>query len=148
MYLFHCNFSSCSESAEISHADSFCVKIFFKQAEKYVQNSTTPLSLSVSKQCRILRTKTLCMCVLTVFPPLGERGGGLSWTCLKPCFPACGKKKTGTFFYLKNCNEIHTYASLSQNPSMGTHYIHFHRVRNWNPGVRNATENLMAANFL
>ena len=101
MYLFHCNFSSCSESAEISHADSFCVKIFFKQAEKYVQNSTTPLSLSVSKQCRILRTKTLCMCVLTVFPPLGERGGGLSWTCLKPCFPACGKKKQGHFLTWK-----------------------------------------------
>ena len=26
MYLFRCNFSSCSESPEIWHADSFCVK--------------------------------------------------------------------------------------------------------------------------
>ena len=26
MYLFRCDFSSCSESAEIWHADSFCVK--------------------------------------------------------------------------------------------------------------------------
>ena len=53
---------------------------------------------------RSLRTKTLCMCVLTPFPALegngggGEGGGGgwgegdLLWTCLKPCFPVCEKK--------------------------------------------------------
>ena len=42
MYLFHdCNCSSCLESTEIWHTDSFCAPVFFfffKKAEKYGQN--------------------------------------------------------------------------------------------------------------
>ena len=34
MYLFHCNYSRCSESPEIRHADSFCVKMSLLHAEK------------------------------------------------------------------------------------------------------------------
>ena len=43
MYLFRCNFSSCSESAEIWHADSFYVKkcpcVFFHKRENKASNT-------------------------------------------------------------------------------------------------------------
>ena len=145
-WLFRSDFPSCSESAEIWHVYSFCVKkcpwFFFKNAETYGQNCVkfNP-PLFVSKQRRIsifegentvhvsfyaflwerllspfwgreieathyslficnvefrsLRAKTLYMCLLRYW-----RGGELSRMCLKPCFPACGKK-TGTFFNTK-----------------------------------------------
>ena len=93
MYPFWFDFSSCSESAEIWHADSFCVKkcpcvFFFKKAEKYGPNYTK----------------------IPPPPPLaigggggGERaeGGGLSRASLKPRFPACEKRNPGTFFDTK-----------------------------------------------
>ena len=44
---------------------------------------------------RSLRAKTLCMCIVRYWR--GE-GGGLSRTCLKPCFHACGRKTQGYFF--------------------------------------------------
>ena len=79
---------------------------------------------------RSLRTKTLCMCVFYAIRGGGggggRRGGGLSRACLKPLFPACEKKTTGTFFdtkrvsmpiqripsNLKNRTEKGTYASV------------------------------------
>ena len=66
MYLLCYDFSSCSESTEIWHANSFCKKkssccFFFsgrqKNMDKIAQNCPLPLSLSVSKQFRILILK-------------------------------------------------------------------------------------------
>ena len=104
---FCSDFPSCSESAEICHVDSLCSKnvavvFFFQEGKKYGQNcsnspSPPPLSLSLSLCLspnnvgfRSLRTKTLL-----------DGGGGLSRTCLKPCFPACGKKKHRDIFSQK-----------------------------------------------
>ena len=50
-----------------------------------------------------LRAKTLCMCVLRYWGVGGQdkgEWGGLSRTCLKPCF-LWQKKHTGTFFHRK-----------------------------------------------
>ena len=81
MYRFCHHFSSCSESAEICHANSFCVKkrlcvFFFKLAEKYGQTSLS-LSLCLQTMWDFVpwKTKTVCVC-LTPFPPLEGRGGG------------------------------------------------------------------------
>ena len=42
LYLFHCDFSSCSESTKIWHADSFCVLFvwFFFQESRHAFNSS------------------------------------------------------------------------------------------------------------
>ena len=80
-----------------------------------------------------LRTKTLCMCVLRHWRGRRAEGGWgrLSRACLKPCFPACGKK-TDIFLQkksrhakfqripsnLKNRTEIGTYASLWRSSSI------------------------------
>ena len=56
------DFPSCSESAEIAHLDSFCVKkcpcsFFFQEGRKiWTKLHATPLPpfLSISKQCRIM----------------------------------------------------------------------------------------------
>ena len=83
--------SSCLESNEFRYADSLCQKmsVFFSSRQK-----------NMDKIAR--KSPSLCPCPNNVgFPSLrtkrGERGGGLSWMFLKPCFPTCGKKKTGTF---------------------------------------------------
>ena len=62
-WLFHSDFQSCSESAEIWHVYFFCLKkrpcVFFQEWRKIwtklhqIQPSPLPLSLSVSKQRRI-----------------------------------------------------------------------------------------------
>ena len=83
---FRSNFPSCSESAEIWHVYSFCVKkcpciCFFKNAERYGQNCVKfnpppPPLLCPSPNnvgFRSLRVKTLCVCLLRYW-----RGGGLS----------------------------------------------------------------------
>ena len=79
-----------------------------KNMNKIVQKSTPPpslslsfsvsLSLSVSKQCRIAILENWnTVCGVCVFWRCSHkwrgrgRRGGLSWTCFKPCFPACGK---------------------------------------------------------
>ena len=144
-YLFCCDFSSCSESAEIWHAYSFCVKkcpcgFFFKKAEKYGPHYTKihPSPLCPSPNIvgfRSLRTKTLCMCV---FYNIGGGGGGGRrrgvWTfksVFEASFRRLWKKNTDIFWHeksrhakfqripsnLKNRNEIGTYASLPQSPS-------------------------------
>ena len=71
--------------------------VFFKKAEKYGQNHVR-IHPSVSTQYRIsiLESKTQCMCVVYVI----GGGGGLSRTCLKPCFTACGKTE-GYLFHQK-----------------------------------------------
>ena len=117
--LFRSDFSSCSEPAEIWHVYSFCVKkcpcvFFFKNAETSGQNCVKfnppppPLPLSVSKQHRISifeGQKTVHVSFMLMEGDWGggggecEKGGG--GMCLKPCFPACGKKNTGTFFNTK-----------------------------------------------
>ena len=107
MWLFRSDFPSCSESADIWHVHSLCVEkcpgFFFKNAEKYGQNCVkfNPPSLSVSKQRRIsiLESQNTVRVSFTLLEGgLGGGGGGLSRTCLKPCFPACGKKRKGNFF--------------------------------------------------
>ena len=63
--------------------------------DKIAQKSPLPHSICPSPNnvgFRSLTNKTLCMCGRGGG---GERGGGLSRMCLKPCFPACGKKNTG-----------------------------------------------------
>ena len=93
MYLFRCDFSSCSESTEIWHVDLKNVPVgffVFNKAEKYAKYyvkihpnpSPPPLFLCLYPNnvgFRSLRAKTLCMCV---FYAIGG-GGGLSRTCLK-----------------------------------------------------------------
>ena len=82
-YLFRCDFSSCSESAEIWHADSFCVKkcsCGFFSRQKNINQITrkSPLPLCPSPNIvgfRSLRTKTPCMCVFYTIG-WGEGGGG------------------------------------------------------------------------
>ena len=106
MWKFRSDFPSCSEFAEICHVDSFCVKnvpVFFsrtqKNMDKTVWKSPPPpsLSLSVSKQPRISILESQII-VRVCFTLLEGEGGGLSRMCLKPCFPACGKKNTGHLF--------------------------------------------------
>ena len=93
MYLFRCDFTSCSESTEIWHADSFCVKkcpvIFSRRqnnmdkiARKSPQPPPPPLCPSPNNVgFWSLRAQTLCVCVLRYW-----RAGGLSRTCFKaPC---------------------------------------------------------------
>ena len=143
MYLFRCNFSCCSESTEIRHANSFCVEkcpcIFSsrqKNTDKIAWKSHPPpppptLSLGPSPNnvgFPSLRTETLYMGVI---PTIGGRGE-LSWTCLKPCFPACGKKPRHLLTQKQSAwlisvdseqleksqwNTVGTYASLPQSPS-------------------------------
>ena len=101
MYLFRSDFSSCLESTEIWHADSFCV--FFKKAEKYRPNFVKihpPLCPSPNiVGFQPLRTKTLCMCVFMPLEGGGGRGGGggggqkegvafqeLVWSLVSPLF--------------------------------------------------------------
>ena len=76
MYLFHCEFSSCSESTEIWHANSFCFKkmslCFFSRRqinmEKIARKSNTPsLSLSI---CQSQNTVHVCFTLL-----VGGSGG-------------------------------------------------------------------------
>ena len=118
---FHSDFPSCSESAEIWHGYSFCVKkrpcgFFFSRMQKHGQNSVKiippppPLSLFVSKRCTISifggqNTVHVSFTLLVGdwggIQKGGRRRGGLSRMCLKHCFPACGKKNTGTFFNTK-----------------------------------------------
>ena len=88
--------------------------VFFFKAEKYGPNYTKihpPLPLCPSPNIvgfRLFGTKTLCMCVC--FTPLeggggrgGQKGGcGLSRVCLKPRFPACGKKHRDIFWHKKS----------------------------------------------
>ena len=94
--------------------------VFFKNAEKYGQNCVkvqpTPshsLSLCPSPNnvpgFRSLRANTLCVSFMLLEGGGGGGGGGgwggcekgvgsgLSRTCLKPCFPACGKKCRDVF---------------------------------------------------
>ena len=130
MYLFRCNFSSCSESTEIWHADSFVLlkcPCFFSRRHKNmdkIARSSTPPSLCPSPNnvgFRFLRAKTPCVCVIL------EEGGVVDfqecvWSLVYPLV----EKKSGTFFNtkrvgmpnfnVKNCNEIGTYASLSTEP--------------------------------
>ena len=108
-YLFHCDFSSCW---------FFCTKkcsfVFYSGRQKSMDKNCAkippppPSHLSLSPNnvgFRSLRTKTPCVCVLTPFPPFEGGGGwgggigvcGLSRSCLKPCFPACGKKHWDIF---------------------------------------------------
>ena len=49
---------------------------------------------------RFLSAKTLCLCLLHC-EKCRERGGLLSRTSLKPCYPACGNKNAGAFFHRK-----------------------------------------------
>ena len=81
-YPFHFDFSSCSESTEIWHAYSFCVKnvpVFSfsrrqKKMDQIARKSPPPLCPSPNiAGFRSLRTKTLCMCV---FYAIGVGGGG------------------------------------------------------------------------
>ena len=88
MWLFRSDFPSCSESE------------MQKNMDKIASNST-PTSLPVSKQRRISilesqNTVSVSFTLLVVVVGGGgtRRAGGLSRTCLKPCFPACGKKST------------------------------------------------------
>ena len=131
-WLFHSDFPSCSESAEIWHVYSFCVKKcpcvfhFLKNAEtpgqicvKYNPPPPPPLCPSPNNvEFRSLRTKTLCMCLLHYLE--GDWGGGgcekgrggeLSRMCLKPCFLACGKKTQGHFFNTKKVDMPNFWAT-------------------------------------
>ena len=107
---------------------------FFKKAEILAQvheNPPTPmyhpLPLSLSPKnigFWSLRAKTLCMCVLRYWRGLGGGGGGvgLSRTCLKPCFPTCGKKHRDIFLWimsnLENRYEIVTWGWLARTRSI------------------------------
>ena len=84
---------------------NFCVKnvCFVFQAGRKVwtklceKSTPLPLSLPISKLYRISileNWNTVCVCLRHSHHwREGEgEGGGLSWMCLKPCFPACGKK--------------------------------------------------------
>ena len=91
------------------------VVFFFKNAEtsgqicvKFNPPPPPPPSLSVSKQRRISifeGQNTVHVSFTLVGGRLRGGGGGgggeLSRMCLKPCFPACGTKNTGTFFNTK-----------------------------------------------
>ena len=81
--------------------------------DKIVWNLSPPLSLSVivSKKPRIsILESQITVCVSYVVGgegggdggrKIGGEGSGLSRTSLKPCFPACGKKKHRDIFYRK-----------------------------------------------
>ena len=82
---------------------------FFKNAEnmdKIELNSNPPppppSSLSVSKQCRISILDSQNTVRVSFMLLVGGGGGGLSRTCLKPCFSACGKKCTAIFSQKKS----------------------------------------------
>ena len=169
MYLFRCDFSSCSESTEIWHAYSFCVKkcpcFFFKKAEKHGPNYTKihpnpppPPPLSPSPNIvgfRSLRTKTLCMCVFYAIGGGGEGrrggggqkgGGGLSRACLKPRFPACEKKTQGHFLTQKEsaCQISADSEQLENRTEICTCASVWWSPSNLSIGVNEASEIIMA----
>ena len=103
MYLFRSDISSCLESTEIWHAYCLCVKkkILFEKAVEYGPNCAKihfPLSVSVSKHCRISILEN-CACVCLTALDEGGGGGGRSFkSVFEALFPRLWKKKTGTFF--------------------------------------------------
>ena len=152
-YLCRCDLSHCSESTEIRHADSFCVKKcrrFFQAGRKiwtqWRENPPPTLSLSVSKYAGFayLRAETPCMCVLTLLPQLEgweSEGWGLDfhehvWSLVSPLV----EQSVGTVFHIKELAclisvdseqleksqwNIGTYASLPQSPSIDTSIVLF-----------------------
>ena len=105
-WVFRSHLPSCSESAEILHVYSFCVKKcpcgFFQECRniwtklRQIQPPPPP-SLSVSKQRRISifeGQNTVHVSFMLLEGYWGGGGGGVNFSmCLKPCFPACGNKK-------------------------------------------------------
>ena len=70
-----------------------CRNIWTKLCQIQPHPPPLPLCPSPNKnvESRSLRAKTPCMCLLRYWREI--EGGELSRMCLKPCFPACGKKK-------------------------------------------------------
>ena len=97
-----------------------------KNMDKIVQKSPPPPpSLSISKQCRIL-ILVLVLYAIRGGGGGGGRGGGLSRTCLKPCFPACGKKKHRHFFTerisVANFSSFWATWKIAMNLSLGASF--------------------------
>ena len=124
-WLFRSHIPSCSESAEIWHVYSFCVK-------------KCPCVFFVFQECRKIWTK-LRQIQLYLREIEGGGGGELSRMCLKPSFPACGKRKHRDIFYnkksrhakfqpirsnLENRYEIVTWGRLAQSPSIDMFILH------------------------
>ena len=113
------------------------VVFFFKNAEKYGQNCvklTPPLSSSKQHRISIPESQNTVRVSFTLLD--GGRGGGggggvvrsaagdgLSRMCLKPCFPAGGKKNTDIFSQKRmtltsQISAVVTSGRLAQNPSI------------------------------
>ena len=130
-YLFRCNFSSCSETAEIWHANSFCVKNVPVSFFSHKRGNEASNTLWKSTSPRLLPPP----------PSNGVKDTNAHVLVLKDWNPTMfgdshrEKKNTGTFFNtksqhakfqwilsnLKNRNKIGTYASLPWSPSIGEH---------------------------
>ena len=118
-YLFRCDFSSCSESTEIWHADSFCVKkcpcVFFNKRGNEASNMllkvhTTPSAPPPpppSSSTVVKHTHAQCFCFqrsksYNVWRRTqGERGGGVDFRVIWSLLFCLLKKNIGTFFNTK-----------------------------------------------
>ena len=146
-YLFRCNFLSCSESTEIWHADSFCVKkcpcVFFSTSgETRLQTrswkSTPLLPPPPPFSNGVKHTHAQCFSSqwsksYNVWRWTQGEGGGGGFSCnLVHISLPSWKKNTEIFQHKKNRhtkfqwipsisknrNEIGTYASLPRSPSI------------------------------
>ena len=86
-----------------------CRNIWTKLCQIQPPPPPPPPSLFVSKQCRISIFEDQNTVHVSFTLLEGDWGGWgeLSRMCLKPCFPACGKKNTGTFWHFVDESKIY-----------------------------------------
>ena len=153
MYLFCCDFLSCSESTEIWHADLFVLKMslwfvcfFLSRRQKNMDRiarhppfPTPPPTLCPSPDNTgfwNLRGKTPCVFVVCYWRRGGggrggERWGWISRTCLKPCFPACGEKRD--IYHHKKSRHAKFPSNLKNSREIGTYSF-----LSWSPSIMSA----------